>query len=79
MTDRDPHVEQAMLDLFDIIHRDGGVRTADAARALAHATFAVGHNSKPLPHDLALLSGMAAAALIDYAVMLDDERVEIVP
>jgi hypothetical protein len=59
----------------------GQVKTGDDARALANAFWIVTHDEdmtdKETVTALAVLAGVATVALLDYAVMLDDERVII--
>lgn len=59
----------------------GQVKTADDVRNLVNAIWLVAHDQDAdrgeMLANLSLLSGVACAALCDYAVMLDDDRVEV--
>lgn len=81
MSKRSPATAEAIKAVFEA-RVTGGIKTADDVRAVANAMWAVCHDEgmdkKEMLNTLSLLSGMAVAALLDYAVMLDDERIEIV-
>lgn len=72
-TEREPQVAEAMVALFDAMPKGSGIRGSDAIRKLADAMWVNGHARNPLPHDTALLSGMAVAVLFEYAERLKEE------
>lgn len=72
----------AVRRVFDAVKRDGGINTSDGVRALAGAMFAIckagradggAMSQDEIVATLALLTGMACAALDDYAKLLEEE------
>lgn len=59
-------------------HLSGGMKTPEQIRALVDAMWETAHNQELdrslMLTDLAMLSGMASAALLDYAKKLEEER-----
>lgn len=49
--------------------------SSDLARKLAEALVAITEEKNPFPHDVHFIAMTAANLLLDYAVVLDDERI----
>lgn len=68
----------AIKAVFDAAKRDEGINTSTGVRALANAMFTLcrcsdEYTDQQLIDNLAFLTGMASAALLDYAKMLEEE------
>lgn len=71
--DRDPAVSKALEELFDVFREQDGIQSSAGVRKLINALWANGHAENPIPHDTALLTGMATGLLLDYAKRLEEE------
>ncbi len=68
--------KEASAKLMECLNRDHGINTAEGVRALVNAMVANMRNDMQSRTDMlnnaALYSGMASAALIDYAKVLEE-------
>jgi hypothetical protein len=69
--------ESQSRELFDLMRIDGGIKSSRTVRLLVNTIWAVAHGADDGDKDdalinLAVFSGMACAALHDYANLLEN-------